>query len=150
MTWQDDTRDPRCPYCQQEFTPNTFRRHYCRTCGKVVSGDPATGCSLQLGLDVASSKSLLREEFLQVDTTVADATIEKIGETIPLDVRLCKECNQTLFSKRDFDLESQTIDPSSRAYKHLHQFERCIRLLLPRFQRLLTALQDPDNPPTSA
>ena len=151
VTWQDDSSVPRCPYCQQEFTPYTFRRHHCRTCGKVVCGDPATGCSLQLGLNVASSKYLhRREELFQADVTAADTTTEKTGETLPVDVRLCKECNQTLFSKRDFDAETQTIDPSSRAYNHLQQFERGIRILLPRFQRLLTTLQDPETPPTSA
>ena len=36
-----------------------------------------------------------------------------------------------------------------RSYENLAQFERCIRLLLPKFQKLLQALQDPENPPTS-
>jgi hypothetical protein len=57
VAWQDDAEVPRCPYCQQEFTQYTFRRHHCRTCGKVVCGDPVTGCSLKIGLNVASSTS---------------------------------------------------------------------------------------------
>ena len=41
--------------------------------------------------------------------------------------------------------------PSSvRAYDNLVQFERGIRMLLPKFQKLLSALQDPDKPPSTA
>ena len=59
VTWQEDASVLRCPYCQQEFTQYTFRRHHCRTCGKVVCGDPVTDCSTKIGLNVASSMSLL-------------------------------------------------------------------------------------------
>lgn len=59
VTWQDDASVPRCPYCQQDFTSYTFRRHHCRTCGKVVCGDPQTGCSMEVGLTVATSKDRL-------------------------------------------------------------------------------------------
>ena len=55
VTWQEDATVPRCPYCQQEFSTYTFRRHHCRTCGKVVCGDPQTGCSTEIGLNVATS-----------------------------------------------------------------------------------------------
>ncbi len=40
--------------------------------------------------------------------------------------------------------------PSVRAYDNLVQFERGIRMLLPRFQKLLSTLQDPDKPPTTS
>jgi rabenosyn-5 len=59
VTWQDDASVPRCPYCQQDFTTYTFRRHHCRTCGKVVCGDPTTGCSLTIGLNVETSTLIL-------------------------------------------------------------------------------------------
>lgn len=62
VAWQDDAEVPRCPYCQQDFSQYTFRRHHCRTCGKVVCGDPTTACSTVIGLNVATSMfySLLR------------------------------------------------------------------------------------------
>lgn len=71
---------------------------------------------------------------------------------ISLDIRLCKECNHTIFSHRDFQssLTTPSIEAFSRSYNNLLQFERGIRLLLPKFQKLLQALQDPDNPPSSA
>lgn len=57
VTWQTDAEVQRCPYCQQDFSQYTFRRHHCRTCGKVVCGDPTTECSTLIGLNVATSMS---------------------------------------------------------------------------------------------
>jgi rabenosyn-5 len=61
---------------------------------------------------------------------------------------MCKDCKHTLFSKADFARELTATPPDQRAYENLQQFERGIRLLLPRFQKLLVALQDPAKPPT--
>lgn len=71
--------------------------------------------------------------------------------TVAVDIRLCKECNHTIFSHRDFQssLTSPAIETFTRSYSNLLQFERGIRLLMPRFQKLLQALQDPDRPPSS-
>jgi hypothetical protein len=52
VSWQDDTSVPRCPFCQQDFSSYTFRRHHCRTCGRVVCGDASTGCSVEIPLSV--------------------------------------------------------------------------------------------------
>lgn len=56
VTWEDDTAVAKCPFCQQEFGSWTFRRHHCRICGRVVCADPQTGCSSEVGLNVASCK----------------------------------------------------------------------------------------------
>lgn len=56
VSWQDDASVSRCPFCQQEFTGYTFRRHHCRTCGRVVCGDPVTGCSNDVPLSITSRK----------------------------------------------------------------------------------------------
>ena len=58
-----------------------------------------------------------------------------------IDVRLCKECQSTLFSHRDFETDRLERRADVRTYENLLQFERGIRLLLPKFQKLLTALQ---------
>lgn len=63
---------------------------------------------------------------------------------------MCKDCQRTIFSKADFERELAAQTPDQRAYHNLLQFEHGIRLLLPRFQRLLTTLQDPEKPPTPA
>lgn len=57
VTWEDDAKVVRCPFCQQEFSNYTFRRHHCRLCGRVVCGDPRTGCSTEVGLNVAASRT---------------------------------------------------------------------------------------------
>lgn len=57
VPWEDDITVSECPFCQQPFSQYSLRRHHCRICGRVVCGDPATGCSNEIGLDVDSSKS---------------------------------------------------------------------------------------------
>ncbi|KAJ5707515.1 hypothetical protein N7488_007316 [Penicillium malachiteum] len=136
VSWQDDASVSRCPFCQQDFSGYSFRRHHCRTCGRVVCGDPNTGCSSEVGLSIAPLSK----------------TSEKAaaGDLVNVDVRLCKECKVTLFDRRDFQEDLSKKPPEVRAYENLIQFERGIRLHLPRFQKLLMALQDPRRPPSSA
>ncbi|KAK2808691.1 hypothetical protein FQN50_004556 [Emmonsiellopsis sp. PD_5] len=137
VSWQDDASVPRCPFCQQDFTSYMFRRHHCRTCGKVVCGDPATGCSSEIGLNVTPTSQVSEKP------TAASGKLN-------IDIRLCKECKSTLFDRRDFAQDLIKEPPDLRSYKNLVQFEKGIRLLLPRFQKLLSALQDPENPPSPA
>ncbi|CAP92596.1 Pc13g15270 [Penicillium rubens Wisconsin 54-1255] len=139
VSWQDDASVSRCPFCQQDFSGYTFRRHHCRTCGRVVCGDPSTECSSEVGLSIAPGST-------------ATATSEKTNadNLVNIDVRLCKECKATLFDRRDFKADMMRKPPETRAYENLTQFERGIRLHLPRFQKLLAALQDPRRPPSSA
>ena len=81
---------------------------------------------------------------------MTDSTTEKSGGKVAIDVRMCKDCQRTIFSKADFSRELASSPPDQRAYQNLRQFEHGIRLLLPRFQRLLLTLQDPDKPPSPA
>ncbi|OKL63297.1 hypothetical protein UA08_01717 [Talaromyces atroroseus] len=136
VSWEDDASVLRCPFCQQEFTNYTFRRHHCRTCGRVVCADQSTACSADVGLTVLSKSH--------------NSTEKSVPSKINVDIRLCKECRATLFEHRDFDEEKSKKPPVTRAYDNLVQFERGIRLLLPRFQKLLSALQDPNNPPSQS
>ncbi|CAI7662692.1 unnamed protein product, partial [Penicillium bialowiezense] len=136
VSWQDDASVSRCPFCQQDFSGYTFRRHHCRTCGRVVCGDPSTECSSEVGLSIAP--------FAPANTEKANPE-----NLVNVDIRLCKECKSTLFDRRDFKMDTTRKPPETRAYENLIQFERGIRLHLPRFQKLLTALQDPRRPPSS-
>ena len=74
---------------------------------------------------------------------VSKTTAEKSGTTglINVDIRLCKDCRATLFDRRDFEADIMRKPPDLRAYENLTQFEKGIRLLLPKFQKLLVALQ---------
>ena len=134
VTWEEDTKVLRCPFCQQEFSSYTFRRHHCRTCGRVVCSDPRTGCSSEIGFNVKSNTNRM----------------EKGDSLIDIDIRMCKDCKHTVFSKREFAEELAKEPPDVRTYGNLVEFERGIRLLLPKFQSLLTALQDPEKPPSPA
>ncbi|TGO90859.1 hypothetical protein BPOR_0048g00080 [Botrytis porri] len=133
VTWEEDSKVPKCPFCLQEFGSWSFRRHHCRLCGRVVCSDPRTGCSSEIGLNV---------------TALTDIQSEKHSENISLDIRMCRDCKTTVFSKKDFAAELKEKTPLQRAYENLLQFEKGIRLLLPNFQRLLVALQDPEKPPS--
>jgi hypothetical protein len=61
---------------------------------------------------------------------------------------MCRDCKTTIFSKKDFAAEVSHKPPDQRAYETLLEFEKGIRLLLPKFQRLLITLQDPDQSPS--
>lgn len=56
IIWEEDAKVSNCPFCQQEFSNYTFRRHHCRMCGRVVCGDPKTECSTEIGLNVAAGR----------------------------------------------------------------------------------------------
>lgn len=75
---------------------------------------------------------------------------EKASGQVAVDVRMCKDCQRTIFSKADFKRQLEAQPTDQRAYQNLLQFEHGIRLLLPKFQRLLMAFQDPENPPPPA
>ncbi|TDZ38746.1 Vacuolar segregation protein pep7 [Colletotrichum spinosum] len=147
VTWEEDSSVAQCPFCQQEFGSWTFRRHHCRICGRVVCADPLTGCSSEVGLNVANSTNPATEK---------PPVAAKPGQ-LSVDVRMCRECNHTIFSKRDFMATILHKPPDQRAYETLRQFERGIRQMMPIFQRTLLALQ-PDaedgaitkTPPTHA
>ncbi|KZL74879.1 fyve zinc finger [Colletotrichum incanum] len=131
VTWEDDASVTQCPFCQQEFGSWTFRRHHCRICGRVVCADPLTGCSSEVGLSIASSTSTATEK---------PPTTAQPGQ-LSIDVRMCRDCNHTIFSKRDFAATLVHKPPDQRAYETLRQFERGIRQLMPIFQRTLLVLQ---------
>ncbi|EQK99726.1 zinc finger domain-containing protein [Ophiocordyceps sinensis CO18] len=130
VPWEEDEAVPKCPFCQQEFGSWTFRRHHCRICGRVVCADPQTACTTEVSLDVHS-------------VSPSSEKVQANGSTSPLrvDVRMCRDCNHTIFSHRDFAASLQHRAPDQKAYETLCQFERGIRFLLPSFQRVLLAFQ---------
>ncbi|KAI1801795.1 hypothetical protein F4811DRAFT_437659 [Daldinia bambusicola] len=134
VTWEEDGKVPKCRFCKQEFTW-TFRRHHCRICGQVVCADPQTNCSSEVGLNVANS-------------SLSSSEKPGGGSSISIDIRMCRDCKSTIFSKRDFVESVVHKPPDQRAYETLKQFERGIQLILPTFQRALLPLQDENNPPT--
>ncbi|EGR52367.1 uncharacterized protein TRIREDRAFT_21288 [Trichoderma reesei QM6a] len=131
VTWEEDDKVPECPFCHQEFRSWTFRRHHCRICGRVVCGDPQTGCSSEVSLSIAGPTG----------PGVEKPPSAASNGHIAVNIRMCKDCNDTIFSARDFAASLAYRPPDQRAYETLRQFERGIRQLLPSFHRALVALQ---------
>ncbi|RDA92794.1 hypothetical protein CP533_0771, partial [Ophiocordyceps camponoti-saundersi (nom. inval.)] len=127
VPWEDDDAVAKCPFCKQEFGSWTFRRHHCRICGRVVCADAQTGCSTEVSLNIHSPATTLSEKT-------------KANE-LQADIRMCRDCNHTIFSHRDFAASIQHKPADQKAYETLCQFERGIRHLLPVFHRSLVALQ---------
>ncbi|KAK3903493.1 vacuolar segregation protein pep7 [Staphylotrichum tortipilum] len=148
VTWEDDAAVPKCPFCKQEFRSWSFRRHHCRICGRVVCADPNTNCSSEVGLNVANPNAL---------PTTEKPSGPANGQ-VSIDVRMCCECKQTIFSHHDFVEALRHRPPDQRAYETLRQFERGIQMLMPSFHKSLQALQPPNEssdghdkpPPTHA
>lgn len=166
VTWEDDAKVPRCPFCQQEFSWS-FRRHHCRICGRVVCADPQTACSTEVGLNVNKpiTNGIMNGKGEKPDTiattktmtTTTPTTTNGAGPHVSIDVRMCRDCKSTIFSKRDFAGSVAHKPPDQRTYETLRQFERGIKMLMPSFQRALLALQPPEDafsadrpPPTHA
>lgn len=152
VTWEDDASVPKCPFCKQEFGSWTFRRHHCRICGRVVCADPQTGCSSNIGLTVER-----HIDGSEGEKSLAPPSRNGNSSTsINIDVRMCRDCKSTIFSKRDFADSIAHKPPDQRAYETLRQFEWGIRQLMPSFTRALLALQPVDAassnkpPPTHA
>jgi rabenosyn-5 len=61
---------------------------------------------------------------------------------------MCRDCNTTVFSRRDFEEELSKKAPDQKSYEILIEYERGIKLSLTNFQRSLLSLQDPDKPPS--
>ncbi|CCU74621.1 vacuolar segregation protein [Blumeria hordei DH14] len=128
VTWEEDWKVPRCPFCLRIFGTWSFRRHHCRLCGCVVCADSLTNCSSTVSLD------LLAEKY----------------QGITLDIRMCRNCHSTLFRKKDFKAEVLHKPPDQRAYENIIEFEKGIHSLLPTFQRLVISIQDPKVIPSHA
>ncbi|KAF8423122.1 FYVE zinc finger-domain-containing protein [Tirmania nivea] len=138
VAWEDDAGVTNCPYCKQTFSKLGIRKHHCRLCGKVVCGDSRTECSSEVGLEVTNGNK------------VNSALSEKPTNDTSLDIRICKECNFTVFSKKDFAADVSYLPPEAKAYSSLIQFEQGILAMMPRFQNLLTILQNPHINPSQA
>ncbi|KAG6001091.1 hypothetical protein E4U21_004691 [Claviceps maximensis] len=148
VIWEEDESVAKCPFCQQEFGSWTFRRHHCRICGRVVCADAATACSFEVSLNIANNGSGQNPSSQASSRTAEKMTVDIKGETtgyhhVPLNIRMCRECNHTIFSGRDFTASLLHKPPDQKAYETLRQFERGIRQLMPSFHRTLQVLQPP-------
>lgn len=154
VTWEDDEAISSCPFCQQDFGSWTFRRHHCRICGRVVCADPQTACSTEVSLNIASGAYCCEPPLPEViehvltmqlagPNSAAEKPVANVGPggQLSVDIRMCRDCNHTIFSGRDFEAALARKPPDQKAYETLRQFERGIQQLMPSFHRILLALQ---------
>jgi rabenosyn-5 len=80
VSWQDDTSVTRCPFCQQDFSSYTFRRHHCRTCGRVVCGDVLTGCSVEVPLSVTPCTCCQHSSNIMLTSFSVESLFRKISQ----------------------------------------------------------------------
>ena len=92
-------------------------------------------------LRVRPRLSALRPGSSKLTISVTNNVSEKTVAEIGVDVRMCKDCRHTVFGRSDFAASLAQKPPDVKAYENLVQFEHGIRLMLPKFQRLLMILQ---------
>ena len=100
VTWQDDEAVTKCPFCEVPFNFSN-RKHHCRLCGRVVCGNPFTGCSTNVGLNVSGPSHSEKHH----------------GNDLSVDVRMCRECKNIIFGKRDFTQESTKVPKYVMTYQ---------------------------------
>lgn len=100
VTWQDDETVANCPFCQVPFNFSN-RKHHCRLCGRVVCGNPLTGCSTDVGLNVSRTAQSEKHH----------------GNDLSVDIRMCRECKSIVFGKRDFARESTKVPKYVTTYQ---------------------------------
>ncbi|CAN6627291.1 vacuolar segregation protein Pep7p [Trichomonascus vanleenenianus] len=132
-SWQEDDAVDQCPICKQKFG-FTLRKHHCRICGKVVCADHGTGCSRLVQLSVLSEK--------------LEKGVAKVPKTSDLSIRMCRDCRDTVFAKKNFEMDLKSPKPALLGYYDaLKRLKKAIELSLPKFQVMLQTLNDPENPP---
>ena len=122
VAWQDDMSVAVCPYCNRKFG-FSLRKHHCRTCGKVICSDIETNCSADIAIDVPGSDQ---------------------GTLSTVDVRMCKECQRTLLSRRDEKAATapMTLSRIVKSYNNLNVYKNGINSILPNFRSLLFILRE--------
>lgn len=145
VAWEDDRDIKACPFCDRAFGYATNRRHHCRLCGKVRCGDPGTQCSRLVPFTVRVPRRA--DDGRPTDKPTADGTVP-----VHIDLRLCKECSQTVFGRSE---QRALVDEKSRPdflrlHEALRELERGIAPLVPRFQQLLLQLDGDPTANTSA
>lgn len=112
VSWQEDADISECPLCRRSFS-YSLRKHHCRLCGHIVCSDPQSSCSSEIGFNVSSSTIRSQEAFTHL--TVVDDSQHDSQST--LDIRMCKDCKEIVFSKRDFVRDTSSEPAFARAYK---------------------------------
>jgi hypothetical protein len=136
IVWEEDADVSNCPICQNQFG-YSLRKHHCRLCGRVVCASHTTNCSRDAPTSILINK---------LGPQLFDKQMNKLRNDIS--IRICVDCKNTVFSKRNFASEVTGSKPELlRFYDRLKPVKRSIEIVLPKFQSLLTKINDPEKPP---
>lgn len=128
VQWEDENFVLNCFLCLKNFS-FTLRKHHCRLCGRVVCGSEETGCSKEIQINVLTG--LLSD-------------VPKVNDEQPL--RICRACKDVLFIKRNFlkDLKKPLTSLLAK-FESQQNIKKVILLLMPKFQDMITRLQNEKN-----
>lgn len=136
IAWEDDSTVTECPICSNVFG-YSLRKHHCRLCGRVVCASHATNCSRDAPISILIDK-LGSSQFHNEPKPKHDVCI-----------RICQDCKNTVFSKRNYESDLKaTKSDLLYFYDTLTPVRRSIDTMLPKFQEMLTEINNPDKPPT--
>jgi rabenosyn-5 len=131
--WEDEAQVEFCRICQEKFG-YLLRKHHCRICGLVVCADLSRDCSRDVQLSIIAG-------LLETDR-------EKLPRNSNVSVRMCLDCKQKIFMKRNFERDlNQPPSQLLRLFDTFSRVKNSIELNLPKFQVLLSTLNDPEFPP---
>lgn len=137
IVWEEDADVSNCPICQNQFG-YSLRKHHCRLCGRVVCASHTTNCSRDAPISI-----LITKLGPQLFDKQKQAKLRN-----DISIRICVDCKNTVFSKRNFASEVTGSKPELlRFYDTLKPIKRSIEIALPKFQSLLTEINDPEKPP---
>jgi rabenosyn-5 len=120
------------------------RKHHCRLCGRVVCGNPLTGCSSNVGLNVSGGIPISSHLLTSVHSE------KQLSPEVRVDVRMCQDCKSTIFGRRDFLNDSTKTPKYVAIYENMSQFRYGIEQLLPKFKSLVFLLKESETVPTKA
>ncbi|CDK26824.1 unnamed protein product [Kuraishia capsulata CBS 1993] len=142
VNWQSDSEVKSCRICQQRFSFGVLRKHHCRLCGLITCGDVATGCSMDVPLNILSDLLSIPSSF---SVATASKKYEKLESTPDASLRMCLVCKNQLLSKRLFIRDMQSSPPEILSlYSSMVIYKTKIVKLLPELKITLELMKRAD------
>lgn len=158
IKWEPDSSVTDCPICENTFG-YTLRKHHCRLCGRVVCASLATNCSREVPISMLVDKldddavDLILSSHRNMGNSKSvgsnghsrkalDSRGQVVNKNGDMNLRICKDCKNTLFSRQNFmlDMADDKKPPIISAYERLIPIRKSIDLILPKFQHIMAEI----------